>query len=323
VSLIRKSVFGSGVLASALGAVLFSSVSGAQTSNVTLYGRVDLNYTKLSGDPLQMTQTSSSRWGLRGSESLGGGWNAIFTLESGINADTGSVSGNLFGRESWLGVSNRNFGTLRLGRSLVPSQRVASNYDPHGTDGIGSLGSGGLMITHAALTRFNNGIYYETPSMGGFTVFAAHQLDEVKTDTTDESVSSVRLRFQTGGFDASVAYGEVNSRDKVVSLGLAYDFKSIKPMMQFHDGKRNGDDRQHWLVGFTAPVGAGELRAAYSAQNDKSPKNADRKLFAIGYDYSLSKRTIVYGTLASDRRGLNTTAAVHKRGFELGMRHLF
>ena len=68
-------------------------------SSVTLYGIVDVGVERLDIGSLSETRLMSgisqgSRWGVRGSEALGGGYSAIFTLESRINIDTGSVTNN-------------------------------------------------------------------------------------------------------------------------------------------------------------------------------------------------------------------------------------
>src|SRR5512141_1736497 len=104
----------------------FSGAAFAQ-SNVTLYGILDVNiqrndpkegtcYATVSGvgTPVSCGTTtgingghqSGNRWGVRGSEALGGGLNAIFTLESGFNIDTGTSGqgGRLFGRQAWAGL---------------------------------------------------------------------------------------------------------------------------------------------------------------------------------------------------------------------------
>lgn len=68
-------------------------------SAVTLYGIVDVGFERLdagdvSGTRLQSGMSQGSRWGLRGSEALGGGYSAIFTLESRFGIDTGSMTNN-------------------------------------------------------------------------------------------------------------------------------------------------------------------------------------------------------------------------------------
>ena len=71
----------------------------AQTANVTLYGRLNIDFELVNGrqaDGSNPTVTrlssNSSRFGVRGTESLGGGLNAIFQIESNINGDTNSGS---------------------------------------------------------------------------------------------------------------------------------------------------------------------------------------------------------------------------------------
>ena len=108
-------------VAGVLGAPL---AAHAQTANVTLYGRLNLTFEAVNGkqpDGSNPTVTrlssNSSRFGLRGTESLGGGWNAIFQIESSLNPDSGS--GTLAGRDSFLGFQG-GFGLVRIGRFHAP-----------------------------------------------------------------------------------------------------------------------------------------------------------------------------------------------------------
>jgi predicted porin len=303
-------------MASALLAIGIGSAH-AQNSTLQLYGRVDVNVTKLTDGPYEVTQTSTSRIGLRGTENIGGGLSAIFQLESRINPDTGTTESKFWGRESWVGLRG-GFGTVRLGRSLTPSQRIASNYDPHGTDGIGSFGSGGLMLGHSVLARFDDGGYYETPRMGGFSVFAAVQADD-QVNAVDDRYHSVRLRYEQGPVDLSLGYADLSPGNKVTSIGGSFKLGMLTPMFQVHTGQRNNLDRRHWLVGSFVKMPVGEIRAAYSKQDDQSAADIDRTLLAVGYDHPLSRRTMLYGTVVRDA----TVKQAARRGFEAGIRHLF
>lgn len=301
--------------ASATAACLGAGQAAAQSS-VTLYGRIDANVTHMTGEGWYMDQASTSRLGVRGKEDMGNGLSTLFQFESRINPKDGSTeSPRFWGREAWVGLQG-NWGTLRLGRSLSPSQRIASGYDPHGTDGIGSFGSSGLLLglPSSTFVRFDSGIYYETPKFGGFTLFGAG------TVKGESESYSIRLRYANGPFDGSLGYGRHSSGNHVASLGLSYDFKFIKPMLQYHSGKRASRKRATWLVGATAPLGPGKLRFAYSMQDDKgAAPQVDRKLISLGYDYSLSKRTLVYGTVVHDKQDGDR----RRHGVELGIRHSF
>ena len=120
------------LVALAVSAVAAGAAS-AQTANVTLYGVLD---TYLASERVSAQGTtpsvsvtvlnagglSGSRWGLRGSESLGGGMNAIFNLENGFDSSTGGLNqgGRLFGRRAFVGL-NGGFGQVQVGRDYSPN----------------------------------------------------------------------------------------------------------------------------------------------------------------------------------------------------------
>ena len=85
------------LVAVAIAGLLAAPLAQAQTANVTLYGRVSVdvemvNYDGPSGDnTVGKVDSQSSRWGLRGSEALGNGMNAIFQCETPLAADEGAA----------------------------------------------------------------------------------------------------------------------------------------------------------------------------------------------------------------------------------------
>ena len=105
----------------------FAGAASAQT-NVTVYGLVDAGIQRTDTDNsgarwgLDSGLQSGNRLGFKGSEDLGGGLSAIFTLESGFNLDDGTQAqgGRLFGRQAWVGL-NGGFGTVKFGRQYTPS----------------------------------------------------------------------------------------------------------------------------------------------------------------------------------------------------------
>ena len=99
----------------AFAALATAALTAQAQSSVTLYGTVDAAVEHLSNAPTGgitrmpgLTGGSApSRLGFRGSEDLGGGLRAIFTLEQGISVDNGTLNqgGRAFGRQAFVGIS--------------------------------------------------------------------------------------------------------------------------------------------------------------------------------------------------------------------------
>ncbi|WP_194722578.1 porin, partial [Noviherbaspirillum malthae] len=127
----KKSLIALAVLGTVAGA------SFAQT-NVTVYGVADAGLARIDNGrvnttALQSGQQSGSRIGFRGTEDLGGGLSAIFTLENGFNIDDGTLGqgGRLFGRQAFVGLQG-GFGAVKLGRQYNPIRTAVENIDPFG-----------------------------------------------------------------------------------------------------------------------------------------------------------------------------------------------
>lgn len=164
-------------------ALSFPMMASAQSStSVTLYGTVDtmVEYVNKISDGAggsnssfhftNVTSSWPSHWGLRGSEDLGNGLSAVFTLESGFNTGTGtSGQGNrLFGRQAWVGLKG-DWGQLAFGRQynmLMYSMLGADLLGPNAY-GLGSIDS------YIPNTRMDNSITYRG-NFDGFKFGAAY-----------------------------------------------------------------------------------------------------------------------------------------------------
>ncbi|MDR8963595.1 Outer membrane porin protein [Burkholderia multivorans] len=131
-----------------------AGVAHAQSS-VTLYGVIDagisyVNHSKnATGGSSKLFKyddgvAQGSRWGLRGTEDLGGGLKAIFVLENGFNSGNGTLGqgGAIFGRQAYVGLSQSQYGTLTFGRQYSFSTDVlGSNYSTGGNTVAGNYGN--------------------------------------------------------------------------------------------------------------------------------------------------------------------------------------
>ena len=165
------------------------SVAHAQSS-VTLYGVVDLGFAyqrvKAGRSPdtfvfpnqiysqfgMAYGQEASSRWGLKGVEDIGNGLRANFVYESGVDATVGTYSG--FTRQSTLGLSQRDLGSVDLGRRLSPGSIAFVGIDPFNTNfGQASLDSS----MGAANIRFSNMMAFTTDFLGDLKLMAGYSFD--------------------------------------------------------------------------------------------------------------------------------------------------
>src|ERR1700743_949813 len=119
---------------------LASMASHAQGS-VTIYGITDVGIEYINHVPVKGQSASSavrqesgnlagSRFGLKGSEDLGGGFKAIFTLENGFNINNGTLgqSNRMFGRKAFVGLSTP-WGQVTLGRHQNLIYELMWKYD--------------------------------------------------------------------------------------------------------------------------------------------------------------------------------------------------
>ncbi|AIO33992.1 porin [Burkholderia pseudomultivorans] len=194
----------------ALGA--FAGAAHAQSS-VTLYGIIDegLLFNNNSGGKHLYSMASGvmqgSRFGLRGTEDLGGGLKAIFTLENGFDVNTGKLGqGSLmFGRQAYVGLSS-NFGTVTLGRQ----------YDSV-VDFVGPLEAGdqwgGYIAAHPGdldnfnnAYRVNNAIKYTSPTYAGFSFGGLYSLGGIAGQFARNQVWSLGAGYNNGPLVLGVGY---------------------------------------------------------------------------------------------------------------------
>lgn len=305
-----------------------------------------------------------TRWGLRGAEDLGGGLKAIFRLEQGVNLDTGTLGqgGRAFGRQAYVGIDG-GFGTVAVGR-LASFQGgtfdMFSPIDPFITGyGIASMAS---TFSEAGGPRLDNAILYRTPRLGGFQAGYVHSGQTTGQEAAGGSSANTRfdeigINYESGPVYAGLTYSRAkfpaanNFEDQqMIHVGASYDFGVAKLHAAYGIEKNvrsdfvsavgataDGTDAKSWMVGASMPLGplASKLFASVQKRDGKAQTigatsfNADRTVYAIGYDYSLSKRTTLYASAAKSK-GTGTLAPTraatdfaNKREITIGITHTF
>lgn len=334
------------------------------TDSVTFFGIVDIALSYGQGSIANQTQlasgrSSTSRWGFRGFQDLGGGLAAGFWLEGQINVDTGGTgstnvnnqpSGStdgLFGRRSTVSLMDF-WGEMRLGRDFTSLFRNRDDVDPFSTTGVGANLADTLSIDGPTATRASNMVaYFLPPGLGGFFGEAQYFMGENTQVTGLPSVNNGdgytgRLGWAGGGFAVAVAgsrtrYAQTATTGDIqaYNVGASYDFKVVKISAgYYHDEVKQivPLTATGYLVGAVVPLGATQLKLSYSSYGTDAAGDPRGDKLAAGFVYSLSKRTALYGTYAYLRNNggasysLNggLTAPDHySSGFDLGMKHSF
>jgi predicted porin len=342
-------------------ALLAAGAAQAQTSSVTLYGLMDLGLASMEGANTGVNASavknrqvingalSTSHFGLRGTEDLGGGLAATFELSSFFRANTGQVGRGdatttpvnvsadpFWSRQAWAGLGSTTFGRLRLGNSTTQLffNTITSNAFADSTNFspivlvtfFGSALSGG--------TGWTNQIIYESPRFAGFSVNAAISASEGQGGRN----GAVRAAYAAGPLAVSFAGQSVkknpitfadglsNNNTRSWQLAGSYDFSVVKVWAHLGRIDNRGTETtplslsyKIWDVSASVPLGAGKVLAGYAARKTSDTiapvpatlngGNIERKVLTVGYDHDLSKRTDVYALLMSDKTVTRTLPA--------------
>ena len=324
-------------------------VAAAQSS-VQIYGRIDLSVNSTSfagGGSRRSLSSDTSLFGFRGTEDLGGGLSAYFKMESGFNADTGANANPavFFNRETYVGLGHKQYGSLQLGAQWTPAIWLTGRNDPFQRGQMGAQ----LTVLQGPAARgyaiqYPNAIQYISPNFGGLQARAMVQLREGTAAANRAfSVDYTQQNFSIGvAYDSSELGGAplglpatTNVRSDNLGIGGNYNFGVAKAFAYVQNNRVSGlPNVTGYMVGAAVPVGQGEFRATYS-HTDNPGREA--RLFAVGYNHFLSKRTQVYATVAEVRNdgaarfglfpsstdGGVPIAGQDVRGFQLGVRHVF
>ncbi|CAN5682626.1 hypothetical protein BH09PSE5_BH09PSE5_12840 [soil metagenome] len=200
----------------------------AQTSTVTVYGIAAIEgvyATNVAGPSgvgksyrIDNSQVTTSRLGFKGREVIGGGINAIFGLESGIQLDSGAANTTFWNRGSWVGLETP-YGALTFGRQWNVSDGINGTYFIYG-------GYSAFRFTEFGFISdlINNAVKYVSPTISGLTVSALVAPGEGATGRTYE----VGADFKMAGFQAGATYRNAENlagvADKLATVGASYPF---------------------------------------------------------------------------------------------------
>lgn len=285
---------------------------------------------------------TTSRWGVEGSEDLGGGLKAVYALSGFLRADTGDTgrtpTDGTWKRMAYVGLQGP-WGALRLGRVATPTFVNTIRFSPFADSS--SFGpymmhvytGGQPMATPmtAPDSAADNSVAYLTPQLGGFSGTVMVSMGETP-GKGDRLVAGGA--YAAGPFAVGLGGERVKaphslpagvSRIHNLQAGVSYDLKALKLFgtwsaseMTLAAGTRDLDT---WQLGATAPAGSGLVMLAWASTRKQETGLADlrRHTLALGYDLPLSRRTDVYLVGVRDK----VTQLAAGNTLVAGMRHRF
>ena len=328
----------------------FAAPAFAATSNVDIYGIIDgsVSLVEVEVDGVTLVDNvqtgnvgniDASRFGIKGSEDLGGGLKAIWQVESKLDMDNETSIG---GRNTYVGL-NGGFGTVLIGRYDTPEKMSTGKLDLF-ADSVGDYNLSGTILD----TREKNMLAYMSPSFSGFSFAAAAIAGEdagaaAKNDGIADHYS-LSATYENGPLYIGAGYTSMSEGYSLSALeiggatidatatlpgdgttwriGAGYSFGNLKLAAVYQnielDDPVNGDwDSDGYSLGAAYTMGAIVLKGQYMSREDMLEG------FAVGVDYNLSKRTKAYVTYTdlSEENSVDGTADVSIAS--VGVRHSF
>jgi predicted porin len=338
----------------ALAAALTTAFAGSAfaQSSVTLYGRINTSIEHFDNSDETVTglKSSASRWGLRGTEDLGGGLSAYFQLESGFGSDTGAGSGG-FSRDAYVGLKSTSLGQIKLGKFTSALYYGTLDYIGVFNHDTGTTSEDNIWALNTVV--FNNGFEYTSPKLfGGFEFIGTVAAGENSGPDTYE----LAFNYDAGDLHVGGGYSETKgglaSEDyNGVAVAASYVFGPLTVGLSYDHVDVKSDNYGSYFYGPITLAGGLGTRdsvtgtAMYTMGNNEfhvsighagkweNLDDSSATQYTLGYNYNLSKRTKLYAFyFAADNNVLPYGPALGTVGslpnetlsvFGVGIRHNF
>jgi len=285
---------------------------------------------------------NTSRWGIRGSEDLGGGLKAVYNLEGGILMDVGASDGAIFKRQAYVGLDGA-LGRLVIGRSFTTTYELVIKFDPLGFAPNYSWATGGSASgpsKYGMTTQFDNLVKY-TGKRGGFTYGASLGLGEQNASSADGRKIALGGSWFGQQLGVMAAWERINgvARAETTAWHLAAtyqagDWRHTAGMRAYEDREGAGLRANTYWGGVTRTIDALTLTGALYHIDTRSPDTPDANptMLVLRAMLALSPRTVLYLSGARARAGAGQFISLSRddegfgatqRGITAGIQHRF
>lgn len=351
----------------ALAASSWLPMAAHAQSSVQIYGLMDagLDYvTNVGGSRYTGMSTgvmSPNLFGFKGIEDLGGGLQAEFRLEGQYNLGNGASVGNLFGRQAYIGLTDKSLGSIKIGnqydfmftslavRRYGPMFGVVSlqnlRQGPFNALGVPSPVSGGFDFDRVAGEQITNSVKYESPDYRGLNFGAQYGFGNKAGSFGQDSSQSFAIDYGYGGFSIDAAYtyvkyasidnGNAGIRNWGIGGRAPVGKAFVDVLFTSTTNTFTGARVNVYEGGVMVPFGnAWNILGAYQfMQGNSTLQNYKAHQVNLTLDYGLSKRTDLYTSVTWQHAIGNGAQAqiilngpsdnANQMAFRIGMRHFF
>ena len=322
-----------------------AAAAAIPTSSVQLYGLIGMyiDSSKLSTSRASTVQEggggmTTSFWGMRGREDIGGGNAVIFSLESFYRPNTGQLGRNttdgLFSRNAYVGLTGA-YGTVKFGEQTNPTYLNQILVNPLG----GSVVFSPLIVqsytatynnTQIGDTVWQNAVEYVSPSYDGLTGTAIYGVSSTTGHQGSDNIG-LHLTYTNGPLTAVFSAQRVRAAAVAPSSGQylylaggAYDasFAKFYGAAQMTSNNDVETGSHTYELGASVPLSPSNVVLAEWARTKRSApldRGNIRNTGTVAYDYILSKRTMVYLVYSYDKLTANPSGST----FGAGIQHTF
>lgn len=284
---------------SSLCLALLSGLSFNALAEVDIYGKANVTVQSSDDGEGSFTEIKSnaSRFGLKGSEKISDGLEAVYKFEFQVDvsdADSKGDKDNISARNQYVGFKG-SFGQVVIGRNDTALKQAQGKLD------LFNDLEGDIKNTFKGENRLGNSVSYASNSYEGFKVLASFIAED---DKDAKNGYSVALTYGDAGLKKSAVYAavaadsEVNGYDVVRATvqGKIEDFR-LGVMYQTQEKVDGSAEADGYLVNAAYLMGSNTFKVQYQTMDfDDSD---DKSAVSVGVDHKLNKNLKVFGFYSS------------------------
>ena len=281
---------------SSLFLALFGGLSFSALADVDVYGKANVTVQSSDDGEGSFTEIKSnnSRFGLKGSEKISEGLEAVYKFEFGVDVSDADSKGdnddNITARNQYVGLKG-SFGQVVIGRNDTAMKQSQGKIDLF-NDLEADIKNG-----FKGENRLGDTISYASKDFSGFKVLATYVAED---DVDADNGYSVALTYGDAKLKESKLYASVAADSEVKGYdivratvqGKLGDFK-LGAMYQTQEKVDGSAEADGYLVNAAYKMNSNTFKVQYQVMDfDEGDK---KTAISAGVDHTLSKNTKVFG----------------------------